>query len=503
MVKETDTDQSSPCEFSYESDGISGNVVLDKYGQADITVKTLTRYPMPSLTVDGKAVGLTEDMSDSSLKVTIAEDAAIAKITAKDNVPVNITLPNGKTLTVVVKGNIYEYTLDGVTQVYTPDVSYTGYFASYEHEFTADTKPDFSDEVETVEFKGAGTDASTIKAEIIHTPKTTPEPVLKDGKQVYTHTSSFTVTDGMGNSTIDGRIIRKRGDLQTIETAADTVLMEAGDIVTLSDLNGSQISVLLDETGKFKVQIHGTLPDMISESYSPKVLLNGNDAVGMEYVKSVTLARQDHSAKTLQIKINTIDNLNASSIENDHLKTDTTTPIPDPGKGSIIITKVDGKTGKALSGAAFEIWSSKTEGEGSSAKTVPDKMIHKGTTGADGRLSLSLDYGTYFYREKEAPEGYVLNGNFYEIRVSSLISAQVTVTNEKEDNEEPDKPEKPDKPKPAKPEKPQKPSEVPKTGDTSGLMFYLILAAVALALIALAALRRCENEEGGNRKDEL
>lgn len=500
VVKETGTDQSAPCEFSYESDGLSGNIVLDKYGQADITVKTLTRYPMPSLTVDGKTVGLTKDMNDGSLKVTTAKDAAIAEITAKDNVPVNITLPNGKTLTVVVKGNIYEYTLEGVTQVYTPDVSYTGYFASYEHQFTPNTKPDFSDEVEIVEFKWAETDASTIKAEINHTPMTTPEPVLKDGKQVYTHRSSFTVTDGVGNSTIDGGIIRKRGDIQTIETATDTVLMEAGDIITLSDLRGAQISVLLDETGKFKAQIHGTLPDMISDADSPKVLLNGSDAAGMEYVKSITLARQDHLAKTLQIKINTTDNLNASPIENDHLKTDTSTPIPDPGKGNIIITKVDGKTGKALSGAAFEIWSSKTEGEGSSAKTVPDKMIHKGTTGDDGRLSLSLDYGTYFYRETEAPEGYVPDNDFYEIRVSSLISAQVTVTNEKEDNEEPDKPEKP---KPTKPEKPQKPSEVPKTGDTSEILFYMILAAVALALIALAAFRRCENEEGGNHKDEL
>ena len=232
-------------------------------------------------------------------------------------------------------------------------------------------------------------------------------------------------------------------------------------------------------------------------------MLNGSDAAGMEYVKSVTLARQDHSANTLQIKINTIDNLNASPIENDHLKTDTPSPTPEPGKGSIIITKVDSKTGEALSGAAFEIWSSKTEGEGNSEKTVPDKMIHKGTTGADGRLSLSLDYGTYFYRETEAPEGYVLDNNFYEIRVSSLMSAQVTVINEKEDTEEPEKPEKPDKPKPTKPEKPQKPSEVPKTGDTSSMMFYMILAAVALALMALAALRRCENEEGGNQKDEL
>ena len=239
---------------------------------------------------------------------------------------------------------------------------------------------------------------------------------------------------------------------------------------------------------------------MISDVDSPKVLLNGRDAAGMEYVKSITLARQDHLAKTLQIKINTTDNLNASPIKNDHLKTDTPTPTPDPGKGRIIITKVDSKTGKALSGAAFEIWSSKTEGEGSSAKPVPNKMIHKGTTGADGRLSLSLDYGTYFYRETEAPEGYVPDNNFYEIRVSSLISAQVTVTNEKEDNEEPDKP---DKPKPTKPEKPQKPSEVPKTGDTSEILFYMILAAVALTLMTLAAFRRCENEEGGNQKDEL
>ena len=503
VVKETDTDQSAPCEFSYEADGISGNVVLDKYGQADITVKTLARYPMPSMTVDGKTVNLTENMNDDSLKVTTAEDAVIAEITAKDNVPVNITLPNGKTLTVVVKGNIYEYTLEGATQVYTPDVSYTGYFASYEHEFTPNIKPDFSDEVETIEFKGAGTDASTIKAEIIHTPMTTPEPVLKDGKQVYTHRSSFTVTDAMGSSTIDGGIIRKRGDIQTIETADDTVLMEAGDIITLSDLRGAQISVLLDETGKFKAQIHGTLPDMISDADSPKVLLNGRDAERMEYVKSVTLARQDHLAKTLQIKINTTDNLNASPIKNDHLKTDNPTPTPDPGKGRIIITKVDSKTGETLSGAVFEIWSSKTEGEGSSAKTVPDKMIHKGTTGADGRLSLSLDYGTYFYRETEAPEGYVTDNNFYEIRVSRLIYAQVTVTNEKQDTEESDKPDKPDKPKPTKPEKPQKPSEVPKTGDTSEILFYMILAAVALALIALAALRRCENEEGGTQKDEL
>ena len=130
-------------------------------------------------------------------------------------------------------------------------------------------------------------------------------------------------------------------------------------------------------------------------------------------------------------------------------------------------------------------------------------MIHKGTTGADGRLSLSLDYGTYFYRETEASEGYVLDNNFYEIRVRSLMPAQVTVTNEKEDTEEPEKPEKPDKPKPTKPEKPQKPSEVPRTGDNSEILFYMILAAVALALMALAALRRCENEEGGNRKDEL
>ena len=39
--------------------------------------------------------------------------------------------------------------------------------------------------------------------------------------------------------------------------------------------------------------------------------------------------------------------------------------------------------------------------------------------------------------------------------------------------------------------------------DIREILFYMILAALALALIALAALRRCENEEGGNQKDEL
>ena len=458
QLKETNTDTSTPCEFDYGTDGVSGNVVLDKYGQATITVKTEERLPMPTMKVGTREISLTDNLTEDGLAVKVNKDITTVKITAKDNVPVNITLPNGKTLTVTVKGNIYEYTLDGVTNTYTPDVSYTGYYACYEHEFTANTQPDFSPETETVEFKGAGTNANTVKAEITHTPTTTPEtvwndingdgvkdpgeetivlkPILKDGKQVYTHAAVFTVKDTADANAIVGDITRKSGNTESIEAVTDPdgkVTVEAGDIITLFDSQKAQISLLLDKDGKIKVDISNTLNEAVNEINSPEAKLNGVATTdNLQFVKSVTLARQDHTAKTLQIKVNSIDNLNVSPIKNDHLKIDTPPITPGSGKGSIIITKVDSKTGNVLSGAVFELWSAKTDGEGEAAKLVPDSLIETKTTGDDGKVSFVVDYGTYFYREISAPAGYVLDNDFYEITAKSTMAAQVTVTNQPE-----------------------------------------------------------------------
>ena len=75
-------------------------------------------------------------------------------------------------------------------------------------------------------------------------------------------------------------------------------------------------------------------------------------------------------------------------------------------KGKLEIIKVDANSSKRLQGAEFGIYDK-------------DKnLIEVITTDENGSATSSeLTYGHYYYRELKSPEGYVVDGNFYEFKI--------------------------------------------------------------------------------------
>lgn len=75
-------------------------------------------------------------------------------------------------------------------------------------------------------------------------------------------------------------------------------------------------------------------------------------------------------------------------------------------KGSIEISKLDLSSGQRLPGSKIQILD-------------PDKtVVAEGITDETGILKVTLPYGTYFYLETEAPEGYVIDPTPYEFTIS-------------------------------------------------------------------------------------
>ncbi|WP_078886441.1 choice-of-anchor A family protein [Streptomyces sp. MUSC 125] len=84
------------------------------------------------------------------------------------------------------------------------------------------------------------------------------------------------------------------------------------------------------------------------------------------------------------------------------------TPTP-PVTGEVRIRKTDADTGAALAGARFELWHETNDMPGlQTAGTTPDTRISVCTTGTDGNCAHTVQPGTYYWRETQAPEGYDL-----------------------------------------------------------------------------------------------
>ena len=202
----------------------------------------------------------------------------------------------------------------------------------------------------------------------------------------------------------------------------------------------------------------------------------------VKFVKSVTHARADRSADTVQIKINSDDNINAGDIYNDREKPQDTPYVPgtpEKKKGSLEIIKVDAKTGKALAGAKFRIWSdNESFGE---RYEVSDEQ---GTV----RIT-DLETGRYYVCETEAPEGYIVDDTVYVLEACAGEKTVISIENSREPEE--DTPDKPDKPEKDKPKKNKEVKEkVPQTGDVTGVMTYIAVMLATLLAGLLMLVRR-------------
>ncbi|MGX2994846.1 SpaA isopeptide-forming pilin-related protein [Streptomyces sp. JNUCC 64] len=84
-----------------------------------------------------------------------------------------------------------------------------------------------------------------------------------------------------------------------------------------------------------------------------------------------------------------------------------------PVTGEVTVVKKDAETGANLAGAVFELWE-ETNGVPGLQTTGGDPDTQVGascTTGADGECSRTVETGTYYWRETQAPAGYELPAN--------------------------------------------------------------------------------------------
>ena len=132
-------------------------------------------------------------------------------------------------------------------------------------------------------------------------------------------------------------------------------------------------------------------------------------------------------------------------------------------KGKLVISKVDADTEELLPDAGFRIYD------------VNGKVIKEGRTDKNGNVEFDLEFGTYFYQEFDAPDGYEVDDTKYEFSITEdgkVVS--VIMTNKKIPTETPKETPKEDTPK-----KPSVSTESPKTGDESNIALWGMLASVA------------------------
>lgn len=392
-ISESKEITSAPVDFSYAADGISGDIVMDSYGVAVVRFDTLTRYPMPTFTVNGRTYKLDESRTDDNVSVTVEKDRARAAVTVNNGQTADITLPNGVPVTVTADGNVYNYSINGAGNTFIPAISHTGYRAEFSNEFRPLTKPDFSAETEDITFKGTG--EGVLKAAVTHTPVTYEEvitpgidldgdglydkpgetaPVTKTkgrldakGKQIYTHKAAFTVEDAAGNSIIT--YIARNGIEETI---TDPVSMADGDKIIVKDSENTQFSVQLSE-GNIYISANSIIKGAITGINKPAATVNGGFAGDrIKLFKNITLARADHKANTIQIKINS-EEIDVKGIENNKEKPEIPyTPVTPPDnpkepEPEIRTTAKDSETGDHISFADEKV-------------TVTDTVSYKNLT---------------------------------------------------------------------------------------------------------------------------
>lgn len=392
-VSESKEVTSAPVDFSYAADGISGDIVMDSYGVAVVRFDTLTRYPMPTFTVNGRTYKLDESRADDNVSVTVEKDRARAAVTVNNGQTADITLPNGVPVTVTADGNVYNYSINGAGNTFIPAISHTGYRADFSNEFRPLTKPDFSAETEDITFKGTG--EGVLKAAVTHTPVTYEEvitpgidldgdglydkpgetaPVTKTkgrldakGKQIYTHKAAFTVEDAAGNSIIT--YIARNGIEETI---TDPVSMADGDKIIVKDSENTQFSLQLSE-GNIYISANSIIKGAITGINKPAATVNGGFAGDrIKLFKNITLARADHKANTIQIKINA-EEIDVKGIENNKDKPEIPyTPVTPPDnpkepEPEIRTTAKDSETGDHISFADEKV-------------TVTDTVSYKNLT---------------------------------------------------------------------------------------------------------------------------
>ena len=447
VVREDDGDYSAKETFAFTEDGITGKLVQNGEGKVRTYITVESRYPMPTITVDGRSYPLDKEYpyaettdeqgnvtpadNNGYVRIDVDKDFAEIEVDTVKGKQADITLPNGKVLRVETEDNTYRYTLDGVEKKFIPTVSYTGYHAAYEEIWKRISGENLNDYRRFFSLTGAGTDRADVivDVDVTHTSSKTvtakeelidpskPElgyetvtvekgNLTPSGYQIFKHSAVIKVHDKEGLNIIPSQYERTSGKKTVTENLdiGGEIILNTKDTVIFKTTKGASVTVSMDKYGNVKCDIENVLARGFADGENSLLETDGTASDTYVFSKNVTLARQDTSADRMMIKINS-DNEDGFAIENDHV------PL-------VKIKKVDKDNHKTtLAGAEFAIYKAKFTDE-DDWKCVPGELIGKFTTKADGTASMDLDYGVYFWQETKAPAGYKAEVGYHKFRIA-------------------------------------------------------------------------------------
>ncbi|MCI8608529.1 MAG: Cys-Gln thioester bond-forming surface protein [Firmicutes bacterium] len=291
-----------------DRDGFTAKAVMDGYGKAAVTIDVRNQYPAASMTINGTIYQMNQLTEEESVTVKPYGDRTRCKIAVTQGQPLTMILPDGKLLNLTVMGNTYTWNYDGKEGVYEPEVVETGYQAVY-------TMKNIEDE-RKVEVYGAekttGIEAETIfkKTDIM------TESILSNiYAKVRIKKGNFH-GGAVGKAPIDlaefdGQILLKKGETLTLRIGGENRGVTEENLYVIN----------LTKEGDLQLRVSGRVHGKLTEENLPFVMIDGTvEKESITVYKSVTMARQDSGAGMIQVKINTLNDVDAGEIQNDAWK---------------------------------------------------------------------------------------------------------------------------------------------------------------------------------------
>lgn len=467
--------------FRYQDEGIIGH--LTQNGNKGVTVDfdVLYRFTESKVQIDDKTFSIDKNAEDGNVRVTPLDGRTNIQIKLEDGQEAVIHWENGASLTVQAEGQNYtalfagtkpselktgadeneNFTVSdseaGTLVCYTPKVSRTNWLSEVVCRYVPAKEHPTDEEEETATAleltSPAGTSKVTAKVDGKHE---TAEIICSAGEVTKILVHEEELKDLSKSFTLN----------------RESSLAQTGQAV-ICFADGVTFTAEFDREGNFYMSASGAKEGKLSGE--TVLTVDGSSElpkkVSLKNTTAKTYARNNTEATVLNITIN--------NVKNDRLPEKPTVPekpeVPDkpeipekpeqaeiPEKPKKIpavlkLMKVDGTSGKALAGAVFELYdqdyhlllSGKTDGKG--IWKVPD-----------------LAEGKYYYREIEAPAGYVRKGDVRSFYVTGDEKPiEIIVENQRELTRRIENP------------------DIPKTGDGNQLMIYLALAILAISAVVV------------------
>nr|WP_269211990.1 SpaH/EbpB family LPXTG-anchored major pilin [Zhihengliuella flava] len=302
---------------------------------------------------------------------------------------------------------------------------------------------------------------------------TVPFPQAEDGWNYNVHVYPKNTIEGVAEKTVDDASAQGQGDAVTWTVTSPALGSgDAGRPLTNYRMTDDLDQRLQFVPGSVVVAVNGTPVDAEYYTVTHPGGLGGDlviafTSTGLDYLDAQAADAVVTFAFDTEVQgIGEVPN-QATLIVGDGTVEDTyETNIPNTPWGAVVISKYDAADQSRLAGAVFEVYTN-AEGSGSPVSIdVEGVATTEFTTAADGTVTVpGLKAGTYWLKETQAPAGYTLPTELFEVTVVAGETAQTSTVTTEISNQQ------------------QTVPELPLTGANGQLL--LTLGGIALLMVAL------------------